>query len=139
MEPITRDIAASGLRERTPLDADDVRSVVEAGPVDQRRADTVDIDRNPELFEAADLLGVESARNDDPNVSIAVAVERFAKQLDESRRDSAKLTRRHAFFLLELAQDRAVDQGLARVDPHAPEARAKRVCDAERCIHDIVV
>src|SRR5207249_7545162 len=82
VKPLACGVAATGLRKRTTRDADDVCGVVEAGPVHERGANPVDIDGHAEFFEAPDLLGVETARGDDPNVSIPVAIERLAQQLD---------------------------------------------------------
>src|SRR6266480_915920 len=65
--------------------------------------------------------------------------ERRAKELDETRRDPAKVAVRDAVLLLELAQDRPIDERLTRVDANAPEASAERVRDTERRVHDVVV
>src|SRR5437762_10729526 len=139
MEPVALDVATSRFRERTPLDSDNVGGVVKPGAVDERRADTVDVDRHAKLLEPADLLGIEPARRDDPHVLVAALVERFAKELDETRRDTAKVAACDAVLLFELAQDRPIDERLARVDANAPEASAQRVRDTERRVHDVVV
>src|SRR2546428_144607 len=139
MQPIALDVGAAGLPERTLFHANDVRGVIEARAVDESRADPKDVDGNPKVLEAPDLLGVESARGDDADVTVSVPVERFAQQLHQARRNAAQLADRDAFFLLELAKDRAVDERLARVDAHAPQARAQGVRDTQGCIYDAVL
>src|SRR5438046_2832488 len=131
MEPVALGVATSRFRERTPLDADDVGGVVKPGAVHERRADAIDVHRHAELLEVADLLSVEPAGRDDPHVLVSALVERLAKELDETRCDPAKVAVRDSVFFLELAQDRPIDERLARVDANAPEASAQCVRDAE--------
>src|SRR5712691_13279147 len=72
-------------------------------------------------------------------MAVPIPVEGFTQQFDKTRRDSAELAEGDAFLLLELAEDRAVDERLARVDAHAPKARAQGVRNAQRGVHDVVL
>src|SRR5258705_13002449 len=111
MKPIRLDVSPTGLREVLPVEANDVRGVIEAAAVNERRTDAVHIDGNAECLEAPDLLRVEAAGGDDPDVSIAGVVEGSAQQLDEARRDSAHVAvAGDSFLLLQLADDRQVHQ-----------------------------
>src|SRR5438552_3861552 len=139
MQTIAPQVAPTGLRERPAVDTNDVGGVIEPRSVHERGADAVHVDGNSERFEAPDLVRVESTGRDDANVRVSVAVQRLAQQLHEPRGDAAQLPLRLAAALLELAEDRAVDEGLAGVDPDAPETRAQRVRDAERGVHHVVL
>src|SRR5687767_1009969 len=113
MKPIRLDVAPTGLREVFAVQADDVRGVVEARAVNERRAHAVDVDRHAERLEAPDLLRVEASGRDDPHVPVPGLVERGAQQLDQTGRDAARVAvAGDAFLLLELAYDREIHQRL---------------------------
>ena len=81
----------------------------------------------------ADLLRGEPARHDDAHPLVAGRVERVAHLPDEPLVHAGRLEVAH------LVEERAVDERLRRVEPHAPEPVAERVRDLERRAHRVVL
>ena len=127
-------------RRRRPTFADGWPSVttMSRGEVvraaDQRRADAVGVDRHAVALELADLLDGEAAGDDDactrskPASSSASRTFRTSRGLTPVGREVA-----------QLLPERAVDERLRRVEPHAPEPRPERVRDLERRAHRVVL
>src|SRR3977135_485977 len=109
MKPIRLGVSPTGLREVLAVQANDVTGGIEAASVHEGRADAVHVDRHAERLEALDLLRVESARCDDPDVPVAGFVEGRTQELDETWRDAADIGAAcDTFPLLQLANDRQV-------------------------------
>src|SRR6185369_7183473 len=82
LEPRVRAVAAADLRGGLAVGQDDVAGEV-VRAADQRRADAVGVNRDALLLERADLVDVEAAGDDDPDLPEALAVERLAHLPDE--------------------------------------------------------
>src|SRR5213594_4741768 len=84
LEARVRPVAPTHLRQRFPLDPDDVCGEVEAA-LEQARPHAVHVHRHLLLFELPDLVDGEAARDDDLHVLEAFPVERPAHVPDELR------------------------------------------------------
>src|SRR5437764_8164407 len=127
-----RPIAAPRLRRGPAVGEDDIgREIV--GAADQRRADPVGVDTNAAGLELANLLDGEPARHDDLDVLEPVVVERVADLAHQALVDAGRLE------VAELVPERAVDERLRRVEPHAPEPWPESAGDLECSLHGVVL
>src|SRR5439155_23406764 len=117
-------VVAADLRGGHAVPDDDVAGEV-VGAADERRADTVRIDRDALPLEARDLLCREATRGDDAHLLVARRIERVADLPDET------LVHTRRIEVAELAEERAVDQGVRRVEAPAPTPFGESVTDCE--------
>src|SRR5262249_11037130 len=120
------------LRRRPAVRHHDVRGEV-VRAADGARADAVRVDRHAFLLELADLLDREPTGDDDAHRPEARAVERVPHLVDEPRVHAGRLE------VAELRPQRAVDEGLGRVEPHPPQPRAELVRNVKGGPHRVVV
>src|SRR5205807_10624630 len=118
-EPRIRLVAPSDLCRRTTIREHDVRGEVVVA-ADQRRTDTVGVDRDALLLELADLADGETSGDDDLQPFEAVRVECVAHLAHEPLVHPGRLEVAH------LLPKRTIDQYLRRVQPHTPQLRPER-------------
>src|SRR5690606_18315674 len=101
--------------------------------LEEGRTDAVGVYRHAQLLEATDLFRVEAAGHHDLDVLEAGVVQGGADVPHELRVHAPRIEAAH------LRDDRAIDHGLGRVDPHAVQARPERTRDGQGRTHAVVV